>query len=55
MPVKLAVIHVANEPSFLGTFPAALKHTLFQPLIKKPSLDPNDHKNFRRSTSNLSF
>lgn len=37
-----------------GSFPDAYKSALVKPLLKKPSLDPNELKNFR-PVSNLSF
>ena len=35
-------------------FPAALKHTIISPIIKKPSLDPKNLKNYR-PVSNIKF
>jgi len=43
-----------NDILIGGTFPQSLKRALVRPLLKKPSLDPNDLKNFR-PVSNLSF
>ena len=37
-----------------GIFPAALKHFIISPIIKKPSLDPNNLKNYR-PVSNIKF
>lgn len=37
-----------------GTFPAAYRHAIVVPLLKQPSLDMNDLKNFR-PVSNLTF
>ena len=37
-----------------GIFPAALKHAIISPIIKKPSLDPNNLKNYC-PVSNIKF
>ena len=50
-----ALTHVVNESLLSGTFPTVFKHAIVKPLLKKkPSLDPNDLKNFR-PVSNLSL
>ena len=37
-----------------GTYPAALKHAIISSIIKKPSLDPNNLKDYR-PVSNIKF
>ena len=49
-----ALTNVVNESLLSGTFPTVFKHAIVKPLLKKPSLGPNDLKNFR-PVSNLSF
>ena len=43
-----------NDSLLSGVFPDVHKQAIVKPLLKKPSLDPNDFKNFR-PVSNLSF
>ena len=49
-----AITHVFNHSLESGIFPNSFKKALVKPLLKKPSLDPNDLKNYR-PVSNLSF
>ena len=48
------ITSVVNDSLVSGSFPAIFKSALVKPLLKKPSLDPNDLKNFR-PVSNLTF
>ena len=48
------ITSVINDSLVSGSFPDIFKSALVKPLLKKPSLDPNDLKNFR-PMSNLSF
>ena len=45
---------IVNQSLSTGMFPSAFKHALVKPLLKKSSLDPNVHKNYR-PVSNLAF
>ena len=45
---------IVNKSLTSGVFPEIFKTALVKPLLKKPSLDPNDLKNYR-PVSNLSF
>ena len=45
---------IVNMSMETGRFPAALKHALVTPLLKKPGLDPDDLANYR-PVSNLPF
>ena len=49
-----AVTHVVNASFLSGTFPFMFKTAIVKPLLKKPSLDQDDLKNYR-PVSNLSF
>jgi len=49
-----AITHVFNHSLESGIFPDSFKKALVKPLLKKPSLDPKDLKNYR-PVSNLSF
>ena len=49
-----AITHVVNESFLSGTFPSMFKTAIVKPLLKKPSLDQDDLKNYR-PVSNLSF
>ena len=51
LPTMTSII---NDLLKSGVFPAIYKSAIVTPLLKKPSLDPNDLKNYR-SVSNLSF
>ena len=48
-----AVTHVVNESFLSGMFPSMFKTAIVKPLLKKPSLDQDDLKNYR-PVSNLS-
>lgn len=48
------ITNIINKSLTTGIFPDSLKHSIITPIIKKPSLDPNDLKNYR-PVSNLSF
>ena len=48
------ITKIANVSLSTGIFPAALKHAIISPIIKKPSLDPNNLKNYR-PVSNIKF
>ncbi|XP_072015021.1 uncharacterized protein [Amphiura filiformis] len=48
------ITKIANMSLSTGVFPAALKHAIISPIIKKPSLDPNNLKNYR-PVSNIKF
>ena len=37
-----AFTHVVNQSLLSGTFQTVFKHAIVKPLLKKPSLDPND-------------
>ena len=55
VPVLLPYItHTINSSLSTGCVPAAMKTALVTPLIKKPSLEPDDLKNYR-PVSGLSF
>lgn len=55
LPVLSPVItEIINMSLSNGYFPEPLKHALVVPLLKKPSLDPEDVSNYR-PVSNLSF
>ena len=55
LPQLLPVItSIINGSIASGIFPAPYKHALVTPLLKKPTLDPDENKNFR-PVSNLSF
>ena len=45
---------IINDSLKSGDFPSIYKPAIVTPLLKKPSLDPNDLKNYR-PVSNLSF
>ena len=45
---------IINDSFKSGVFPSSYKSAIVTPLLKKPSLDPNDLKNYR-PVSNLSF
>ena len=49
-----SITQIINESLSTGIFPTSLKNSIITPLIKKPSLDPNNFKNYR-PVSNLSF
>ena len=49
-----AVTHVVNESFLSGIFPSMFKTAIVKTLLKKPSLDQDDLKNYR-PVSNLSF
>ena len=49
-----AITKMANVSFSTGVFPTALKHAIISPIIKKPSLDPNNLKNYR-PVSNIKF
>ena len=49
-----AVTHVVNESFLSGTFPSMFKTATVKPLLKKPTLDRDDLKNYR-PVSNLSL
>ena len=54
-PSILPVIHkIVNLSSETGRMPEILKQAILKPLLKRPSLDSNDFKNFR-PISNLRF
>ena len=54
-PPILTVIHkIVNLSLETGRMPEILKQAILKPLLKKPSLDSNDLKNYR-SISNLRF
>ena len=46
--------NIINASLLTGIVPSAMKNALVTPLLKKPSLDPNNLKNYR-PVSNLSF
>ena len=48
------ITSIVNESLTSGYFPTALKTAIVRPLLKKPSLDPENLKNYR-PVSNLSF
>ena len=48
------ITKIANVSLSTGIFPAALKHAIISPIIKEPSLDPNNLKNYR-PVSNIKF
>ena len=48
------ITSLINHSLSSGTFPSIFKSALVKPLLKKPSLNPNDLKNYR-PVSNLSF
>ncbi len=55
LPVIAPVItNIVNSCLSSGTFPSELKSAIVKPLLKKPSLDSNNLKNYR-PVSNLSF
>ena len=45
---------IVNDSLKSGVFPSSYKSAIVTPLLKKPSLDPNDLKNYL-PVSNLSF
>ena len=49
-----AITHVVNESFLSGTFASMFKTAIVKPLLKKPSLDQDDLKNYR-PISNLPF
>jgi hypothetical protein len=49
-----SITNVINDSLASGTVPGELKTAVVKPLLKKPSLDPDDLKNFR-PISNLPF
>ena len=51
LPTMTSII---NDSLKSGVFPSIYKSAIVTPLLKKPSLDPNDLKNYR-PVSNLSF
>jgi hypothetical protein len=48
------ITKIVNMSMSSGIFPESMKKAMVRPLIKKPSLDPTDFKNYR-PVSNLSF
>jgi len=48
------ITRIVNQSMSTGIFPAAFKHALVRPLLKKASLDPEIFKNYR-PVSNLAF
>ena len=53
-PLLPTITHIINESLSSGVFPSVLKAAVIKPLLKKPSLDKNNLKNYR-PVSNLSF
>jgi hypothetical protein len=51
MPI---LCHIVNSSISTGVFPSSLRNAIVTPIIKKPSLDPQQLKNFR-PVSNLPF
>ena len=49
-----AVTHIINSSLVSGVVPPEFKTAIVKPLLKKPSLDYNNLKNYR-PVSNLSF
>ena len=49
-----AATHIINSPLVSGVVPPEFKTDIVKPLLKKPSLDHNNLKNYR-PVSNLSF
>ena len=49
-----AITNIFNQSLSSGVFPDNFKKTIVKPLLKKPSLDPDNLKNYR-PISNLSF
>lgn len=49
-----SILSIINSSLTEGVVPSAFKHTVVQPLLKKPNLDPSDFNNFR-PISNLPF
>lgn len=49
-----SITSLINHSLSSGSFPSIFKSALVKPLLKKPSLNPNDLKNYR-PVSNLSF
>ena len=49
-----AITDIVNKSLSSGVFPSAAHHTLVTPLLKKPSLNKDEFKNYR-PVSNLSF
>jgi hypothetical protein len=49
-----SLTEMINDSLTSGTFPNSFKTAVVKPLLKKPSLDPNNLKNYR-PVSNLSF
>ena len=41
------ILAITNSSLQSGHVPSIFKHATIQPLLKKPSLDPNDHNNYR--------
>ena len=48
------ITKILNVSLSTGVFPDHLKHAIINPIIKKPSLDPNELKNYR-PVSNIKF
>ena len=48
------ITSIVNDSLLSGCFPSALKAAIVRPLLKKPTLDPENLKNYR-PVSNLSF
>ena len=53
-PTHLLLDSVFNDSLASGIFPSSFKTALVKPLLEKPSLNPNDLKNYR-PVSNLPF
>ena len=49
-----SITGIINKSVIDGSVPACFKSTLITPLLKKPTLDHNDLKNYR-PVSNLAF
>ena len=41
------ILNIVNKSLTQGVFPQALKHAVITPILKDPSLDPDDLKNYR--------
>ena len=55
LPTLLPIIHeIVNKSLAEKKMPTALKEAIVKPLLKKPSLDKEDFKNYR-PVSNLAF
>ena len=51
LPVLVSMV---NTSLASGSFPSTLKDAIVSPVLKKPSLDKNDYKNYR-PVSNVAF